>query len=300
MISIVILYALCASTFTICKALLEYVKPFFFIAVRMLVAGGLLLAYSFWKDRNCFIIKKRDWLLFGQIILFHVYFAYILDLWSLQYITSSKSSFLYNLSPFMAALFSYFYFSEKMTTKKWLGLLIGFCGFLPEMIIKASSSSLSATLFLSFPELVLLIAVTSAVYGWITLRKLVKDGGYSPVMVNGIGMVGGGLLALLTSYIVEGWQASPIFDFWPFVKLTALIILVCNIIFYNFYGYLLTKYTATFLSFAGFITPLFAALFGWLFLGELVNWTFFLSFIVVCIGLYIFYQEELRQGYNVQ
>lgn len=299
MILIVFLYALCASTFTICKALLDYVKPFFFIGIRMLVAGGLLLAYSYWKNRSVFSIAKKDRWLFAQIILFHVYFAYILDLWSLQYITSSKSSFLYNLSPFLAALFSYFYFSEKMTIKKWIGLLIGFSGFLPEMLLKGTSASLNDSFFLSIPELVLLGAVTSGVYGWITLRKLVKDGEYSPTMVNGIGMVGGGILALVTSFFVEGWAVSPIFEFWPFVKLTALIIVVGNILFYNFYGFLLRRYTATFLSFAGFTTPLFAALFGWLFLGELVNWTFFLSIFVVCIGLYIFYQEELKQGYSI-
>jgi drug/metabolite transporter (DMT)-like permease len=299
MILIVFLYALCASTFTICKALLDYVKPIFFIGIRMLVAGAILLAYSYWKNKAVFTIHKKDRWLFTQIVLFHVYFAYILDLWSLQYITSSKSSFLYNLSPFLAALFSYFYFSEKMTAKKWLGLLIGFSGFLPEMLLKGSSGSIMGGSLLSLPEIVLLVAVTSGVYGWITLRKLVKDGDYSPIMVNGIGMVGGGILALITSFWVEGWAVSPIFDFWPFAKLTALIIVVGNILFYNFYGFLLTRYTATFLSFAGFTTPIFAALFGWLFLGEVVSWTFFISIFVVFIGLYIFYQEELKQGYSV-
>ncbi len=297
MILIVFLYALCASTFTICKALLEYVKPFFFIGIRMLVAGGILLAYSYWKNRSVFTIQKKDRWLFAQIIVFHVYFAYILDLWSLQYITSSKSSFLYNVSPFLAALFSYFYFSEKMTIKKWLGLLIGFSGFLPEMLLKGSS--IEGSYWLSFPEIVLLGAVVSGVYGWITLRKLVKDGDYSPMMVNGVGMVGGGILALITSLFVEGWTVSPVFAFWPFIQLTTLIIIVGNLLFYNFYGYLLTRYTATFLSFAGFTTPLFAALFGWFFLGEAVEWTFFASLFVVFIGLYIFYQEELKQGYSV-
>jgi drug/metabolite transporter (DMT)-like permease len=249
------------------------------------------------KDKRAFFVHKKDRMLFFQIILFHVYFAYMLDLWSLQYLTSFKSSFLYNLSPFFAAIFSYFYFAEKMTSRKWLGLGIGFCGFLPEIVSNLSVHTASS--LISLPEIVMLFAVGSAVYGWIMLRKLVKDGEYSPIMVNGVGMVGGGILALITSYFVEGWAISPIMQFWPFVRLTALIILVANILFYNFYGYLLTRYTATFLSFAGFTTPLFAALFGWLFLGEMVSWTFFLSLFVVFIGLYIFYQEELKQGYTL-
>ena len=292
------LYALCASTFTICKALLEFVKPMFLVGVRMFAAGVLLLGYAYLKDKKVFHIQKKDRLLFLQIILFHVYFAYVLDLWSLQYLTSFKSSFLYNLSPFLAAIFSYFYFAETMTLKKWVGLIIGFCGFLPEII--ANFSLKNSAGFISLPEIALLIGVASAVYGWIMLRKLVKDGEYSPVVVNGIGMVGGGILALITSFFIEGWSVSPVTQFWPFVKLTFLIIIVANILFYNFYGYLLTRYTATFLSFAGFTTPLFAALFGWLFLGEKVHWSFFLSLMVVFIGLYIFYQEELKQGYSLR
>ena len=297
MFSIVLLYAVCASTFTICKALLAYVKPLFLVGVRMLVAGMLLLGYSYFQDKRTFFIHRKDRLLFFQIILFHVYFAYILDLWSLQYLTSFKSSFLYNFSPFLAALFSYFCFSEKMTLKKWLGLGIGFCGFAPEIIANIDMSSFSSATLL--PEFIMLFAVGSAVYGWVTMRKLVKDGEYSPIMVNGIGMVGGGILALLTSYFIEGWTVSPVTDFWPFVRLTALIILLANIIFYNFYGYLLKHYTATFLAFAGFTTPFFAALFGWLFLGERVSVSFFMSLVVVCIGLYIFYHEELKQGYMI-
>lgn len=297
MLLIVFLYALCASTFTICKALLAYAKPFFFIAVRMLIAGSVLTAYSLWKEGSVFIIKKSDRWLFFQIIIFHIYLAYVLDLWSLQYMSSCQSSFLYNLSPFIAALFSYFFFSEKMTMKKWLGLLIGFAGFLPEMFFKSSYNYYN--FWPSLAEIVLLGAVISGVYGWITMRKLVKDGAYSPLMVNGIGMIGGGFLALLTSLIVEGWSVNPVFDFWPFVQLTTLIIIVGNILFYNFYGYLLTKYTATFLSFAGFMTPFFAALFGWFFLGEVITWTFFVSLAFVSCGLYLFYQEELKQGYSL-
>ena len=297
MFSIVLLYAVCASTFTICKALLAYVKPFFLVGVRMLIAGMLLLGYSYFQDKRTFWIHKKDRLLFVYIILFHVYFAYVLDLWSLQYLTSFKSSFLYNFSPFLAALFSYFCFAETMTLKKWVGLGIGFCGFIPEIIANFDRNTFSSATFL--PELVMLFAVSSAVYGWVTMRKLVKDGEYSPIMVNGVGMVGGGILALLTSYFLEGWQPSPIFEFWPFVRLTALIILLANIVFYNFYGYLLKQYTATFLAFAGFTTPFFAALFGWLFLGEQVSATFFLSLIVVCFGLSIFYHEELKQGYTI-
>lgn len=268
-----------------------YAKPFFVVGVRMVIAGLLLYCYHLWSTKQWRCIAKKDIFLFVQIILFHVYFAYILDLWSLQYLTSSQSSFIYNVSPFIAALLSYFCFSEKMTWKKWLGLSIGFVGLLPEMI-STSKAHVAAV-----PVVALLCGVGSAAYGWILMRTLVKERGYSPIIVNGIGMLGGGVLALITSIGFDGWSGTLVSNLWMFVQLITLIIIVANLIFYNFYGYLLKKYTATFLSFAGLTCPLFAALFGWLFLGETVNYTFFVSLIVVSCGLYLFYQEELRQGY---
>ena len=80
----------------------------------------------------------------------------------------------------------------------------------------------------------------------------------------------------------------------PFVECTIALIIISNFICYNLYGFLLKRFSATFLSFAGFITPLFSAFFGWFYLGELVPATFYASATVVFAGLFIFYQEELQ------
>jgi drug/metabolite transporter (DMT)-like permease len=84
------------------------------------------------------------------------------------------------------------------------------------------------------------------------------------------------------------------------IGLLGSMILIANIIFYNLYGYLLKKYTATFLSFVGFVTPLFAAFFEWFFFGTMVPHEFFLTVCIVGAGIFIFYQEELKQGYIVR
>jgi len=60
---------------------------------------------------------------------------------------------------------------------------------------------------------------------------------------------------------------------------------------------LLKRFTATFLSFMGLLSPIFASFTGWLFLGELPSWQIFLSTGIVSIGLWIIYRAELKQGY---
>ncbi len=297
---------LIASTFTIGKLALQYVQPIFFISVRMLVGGSLLLGFLYFFRRSDLKIYKKNVWDFGAIVLFHIFFAFVAEFWALQYLSSSKVCLFYNLSPFISAVFSYFWFAEHMTKRKLFGLFLGFCGFIPVIVASGvSDSSSNAFWFFSWPELAMLISVVSACYGWIVVRKLGRQG-YSMLAINGIGMLGGGLLAFFTSLVIEGMPAfrvishSAMRDFFACAGYAALLILLANVVFYNLYGYLLRRYTATFLSFAGFLTPVFAALYGWLLLGESVGWSFFLTIILVFCGLFIFYQEELRQGYIVR
>ncbi len=299
MILIAVLYALCAATFTISKKTLLYTQPIFYVGVRMMLAGIVILTSYKAVHSTRYLIQslRRDWWLFAQIILFHIYIAYVTDLWSLQYITSIESAVIFSLSPFAAALFSYLWFRERMTSKKWIGLLLGF-GSIGPIIYDAWQKGMKTSGIL--PVTAVLVSVLSSAYGWVLMRELVKDRGHSPLSVNGLGMIGGGILAFVTSVCTEPWIPSPVTQWWPFLALTLLIILVANIGFKNLYGYLLTRYTATFISFAGFTCPFFATLFGWLFLGEPITWDVLYAVAVVTTGLTLFYQEELRQGYIKQ
>jgi len=153
--------------------------------------------------------------------------------------------------------------------------------------------------FLSLPELAVMVAAVASSYGWILLRKLVTDKGYASFTANGYSMVVGGLLALIHSRLVEPWDPVPVTEVAPFITCTLVLIVVSNVFAYNMYGWLLRRFTATFMSFAGFSTPLITALFGWLFLDEVITRAFFISAAVVFAGLLIFYQEELRHGVRV-
>ena len=113
-------------------------------------------------------------------------------------------------------------------------------------------------------------------------------------MANSLGMLIGGVMALVHSLMVENWNPIPVTEFIPFLECAIALLIISNIICYNLYGSLLKRFSATFMSFAGFTTPLFTALFGWFFLGETVSLLSFFSGIVVFAGLTVFYQDELR------
>ena len=110
-------------------------------------------------------------------------------------------------------------------------------------------------------------------------------------------MLLGGILSLGTSYFFETWPSiTSLSHNVPFIRSLFLLILIGNIICYNLYGKLLHCYSATILSFFGCITPLFGVLFGWLWLGETVSPWFYVTALLASVGLYIFYQEDLKEG----
>jgi len=308
MILVFMLYLLFASTFTIGKAALAYVSPFLFTGIRMVLAGSMLLSYAYFSSRKKNIFSRRDLLLFAQIIVFHIFCSYTLEFWALGYVTSAKACLLYNLSPFITALFSFFLFAEQLRFRQISGLIVGFLGFIPILIAQTPLEQITWHIgFLSWPEIALIFSVTSSAYGWMIMKKLVARG-YSFIFINGIGMAGGGVLALGLSCIIEGFPAlkqAPVVIPWladsygVFIENLAMlgmytftIILIANIIGYNLYAHLLSKYSATFLSFAGFVTPLFAALLGWIFLGEIVTWHFFATIVFVICGLCLFHEKQ--------
>lgn len=287
-----------STSFTLGKATLQYSPPLFLTGVRMVLAGIILLGFLFFWQREHFKLKKHH--LFPLLLLgvTSVYLANAFEFWGLQYLSAAKACLIYSLSPFLSALFSYFEFKERMTGKKLLGLLVGFAGFSPVLLSKSNVRDLlGGVSFLSWAEIALIIATITSVYGWILLRKLGKEEGMSPLLANGSSMMIGGILALIHSSIVETWNPLPVKQFFPFFQGVFLMIIISNCICYNLYGYLLKRFTATFLSFAGLLTPLFAAFFGWLILGEKVGSSFFLSVAVISFGLWLVYSEELKLGY---
>ena len=296
MIQVFFLYAICAITFTLSKAALSYSAPFFYVAIRMLVASVVLLIFAeLSKDKskkiiytNTTQINKRTLFLFIQITLFHMSIPYLAEMWALTRITSTESALLYNLSPFIAAFFSYVWFSERLSKRQIIGLIIGMSATIPLMWQNYACSLqtiLSGNIIAIFA---VLVAVISSAYAWILVKDLLQKN-YSIFFINGIAMLGSGIIALVVSLCSHEWaHGVPVSAWIPFITLTLAIIVVANIIFYNWYGILLKKYSATLLAFAGILTPIFTNIFGTFFLNECFVWTNVLAFILLSIGLILF------------
>jgi len=300
MIFVIILYVLMSFTFIFGKAALSYCEPIFFTGVRMFLAGAILIIYYYFHHPQKFkeyvqLQYIRFWLV---LAVFNIYLTNVLDFWGLKTLSAAKTSFILSLSPFFAVLFSYIIFGERMTMRKLIGLAIGFIGFIPILLHRTQAEELLGGIsFLSWAELSVLGAAIASALGWNIMRHSIHRKAYPLVLSNAISMLIGSLMVFPTSLVLEQWHPIPVTNYTKFVVYILIVVFISNIMTYNLYALLLKRYTATFLSLAGFMTPLFAALIGWIFLGEIVGWHFFVSTLIVFCGLFIFYQEELRLGY---
>ena len=295
---VILLYATWSSVFSIGKWTLQFTSPLFLTSTRMLFAGVLLLGYLFLFKREALKVNKKQFLSLLLLAIFSIYLANAFEFWGLKYLSAAKTCFIYSLSPFFAALFSYFHFGEKMTSRKWLGMLIGVIGIFPVLYLQTDQEGLMGGMgFISWPAFAIMGAALCSIYGWVLLRLSVKEQDVSPFMANGSSMILGGIFALIHSMMVESWQPFPIASAAPFAQGLLAMTFISNIICYNFYGMLLKRFTATFLSFMGLLSPIFASLNSWLLLGESPSWVIFLSTGIVSIGLWLVYHAELKQGY---
>ena len=189
-------------------------------------------------------------------------------------------------------LFHIFSSQKGLVKKKWIALAVGFVGFIPIIAQDIDTSSISGIFSASITDLVFFSSVVTYSLGWIFMRKMVQDG-FSPLFINGVAMFATGLICFLISfldgsfYTVTSWKAVACYE--------GAIILIGSVFCYNMFGYLLKRYTATFITLTGLTLPVFTAIFGYVFLNEKITWHFFISFVILLISMYMFYKEELRE-----
>jgi len=291
MILVVILQALIGLSFTIGKVSLSHGSPCFIIATRMLI-GGIALLFSHSLQQGAFIIPHRSvWKACLPYALSGVFGFPLLRAWGLQSVPSAKAAIFFALVPLSTALIAYLIQGERLSMTQVGGLLLGCCGIIPLVTRDGSIGSLLSSF--SFPELSIICSVILLSASAIIMQMLVRDHGHTPLIANGISMLIGGALALSSSCITE-----PLWIHGNGLTLALLIgaqVIISNIICANIQAFLLTRYSATIMSLASFISPIMTIIYGVVFLQENVTWHLFFALSMIAIGLFCYHADHLRQ-----
>ncbi len=295
---VLVMQALFALTFPIGKRGLEYADPLFLTGLRMVIAGLVMLAYFWWDRRR----EKTQVLLppltleaiflFCKTSFFYVYLAFVPEFWALQSMSSFKSNLLWLGFPLVSAVLSFYLLGERLSVLQRVGLLVACVGMIPVLLVSEQAGAARDMICFSWPEFMMMVAVVSTAYAWFLIKRLLERG-YPLVLINGITMLIGGLLCFGTE-IIAPMRVPAYSSLLDALVYAIALVVIANIIAYQLYGYLLQTYSITFLSLSGFLCPVFGALISVCFLQEPLYVEYLISFILIVIGMALFYRDELR------
>ena len=297
MVTVFLGFALLASAMIANKVALVHIPTILFVAIRMLGAGCLLIAYYWGKTHRIkWSYFKYDLPVLLSISVFTTLIPSIFKAYALKHMIAAKFSLLGSIDPFITALYSYILWQERLDFKKIVGMLLGFVGVIIMLgTTAAQESSLYVFNMLSYPELAAVAAPLLGRIGWMLVQKLVRADRYTPAEINGITMASSGFAALLLSYPTESWQIHWGTQWFGVAIALLYTIIVGNIIALTMYATFLKHYSATFISLAGFSVNFFVAIYGWMLLGEIPPYNFFIAALIMLAGLMVFYSTEMKR-----
>ena len=299
MILICLLNFLYSTIFVIGKFALKISQPIFLTAIRMIGAG--IISYGihrfFHRSPQFRLLTKNDWIVLFVMAFFNVYMTNAGEFWSLQYLSAGKTAFIYNFSPFFALIFSAMLFSEKVTTKKLLGMSIGFIALIPILLGKEDIVDTTYHFFgyISIAEIVMVGAAMATSLGWVIMEHFVKKNKFTTYFLNGSSMFLGGIMCLVHSCLFESRPFITDDRYSNFAFYAIIIMLIQNVGAYNLHTYLLKYYSATWLTLSSFTMPLLTIFISYIVLGEPLTISFFICSALVALGLFIFCLDDLQE-----
>ncbi len=256
------------------KGVIPHTTPFFLAGVRLVPAGFLVLIFTLIQGKP----QPQGWKAWFWIGLFALVDGALFQGFlaaGLARTGAGLGSVMIDSQPLVVAVLSLWLFQDRIGLWGWLGLAVGILGIsligLPDAWIlggfNLDSVELSlSNLFHNGAWLMLLAALSMAV-GTVLVRWVCKH--VDPVVGTGWHMILGGLPLFALSAGLESQQ-------WQNIDLAGWTALSYSTVFgtaiaYGVFFYLASSGSLTSLSSLTFLTPVFALLFGNLFLGEVLS-----------------------------
>ncbi|HIK39437.1 EamA family transporter [Thermoleptolyngbya sp. M55_K2018_002] len=282
------------------KGVIPQTTPLFMAGVRVLPAGLLILLAAAGMGRS----QPKGWKAWGWIALFGLVDAALFQGFLAEGLVRTGAglgSVMIDSQPLAVALMARFLFGERVGGFGWLGLLFGVVGIsllgLPEGVIQSAlhgnfspnlGASLLNDLFQNGQWLMLMAALSMAV-GTVMMGYVSRYA--DPVAATGWHMVLGGLPLFALSALGETnqWQQLGWTD-WMAMSYSTIF---GSAIAYGLFFYFAASGNLTSLSSLTFLTPVFALLFGNLFLSEVLNPVQWVGVGLTLVSIYLINQREV-------
>ncbi len=248
-----------------------------FAGLRFAFCGIVICVYAFIKDKHSYEPLKKHYrsvLLSGFFaIILHYAFTYI----GLTMTDGSKTAILKQLGAIFYVCFSSLFFpDDKITFKKVVGLLLGMCG-----IVAINLNSSGITFHIG--DLLIVGASFCTVFSNVISKKVFRY--IEPIVSTGISQLFGGFVLLTVGVLLGGNLTTGIPKTAP-QGIVFGVILTASVFSYCLWYLNVQKENLSTLFIIKFAEPIFAAVFGWLLLGEdIFNLNYIAAFVLICAGI---------------
>ncbi|PVH31673.1 hypothetical protein PAHAL_9G207600 [Panicum hallii] len=248
------------------KGVIPRTGPFFVAALRLLPAGALLVAFAAARGRK----QPSGWEAWLAVAAFGLIDAACFQGFlaeGLQKTSAGLGSVIIDSQPLTVAVLASLLFGESIGAIGVGGLVLGVVGLLL-LEVPALSVDGNDTAIWGSGEWLMFLSAQSMAVGTIMVRWVSK---YSdPIMATGWHMIIGGLPLLVISVLNHDPALSGhIQDLtWSDILALGYTSIFGSAVSYGVYFYNATRGSLTTLSSLTFLTPMFASIFGYLYLGE--------------------------------
>lgn len=247
---------------------------------------GLAVILFIMKSSYNFEGKFKSSLILGVINSGLPFFMYCL---AARWLPAGYSAVLNATTPLMGALIGFAFFSEKLTARKWGGVVLGLVGI---MIITTIGESQSTGETLAGVIACLVATGCYGVAGFLTRRWISNKGGLDPKIVAFGSQIGATLFLL--PFFIWSTTTGPSIN-WLQGNVWASVVavgLICTAFAYILYFRLIADIGPLRSLTVTFLIPPFAVLWGYLALGETINEGFIIGAFIVCVSVWLVVSPE--------
>lgn len=267
------------------KQVLPKTGPFFVSAFRLIPSGLLLVAFAASRGRSL-PSGLAAWLSISLFALVDAacFQGFLAE--GLQRTSAGLGSVIIDSQPLTVAILAALFFGESIGLIGVAGLVLGVIGLLllevPALAFDENNIS-----FWDNGELWMLLAAQSMAVGTVMVRWVSK---YSdPIMATGWHMVIGGFPLVILSILNHDPALNGSLKELTTTDISALVYtsIFGSAVSYGVYFYNATRGSLTKLSSLTFLTPMFASLFGFLYLNETFSSVQLVGAFVTVVGIYM-------------
>jgi len=278
----IVFILLWSSAFITTKPIVDYSDPFAALCFRFLIVALGFYFFSLFSQKKILFVTKNILSSISTGILFHgfylggVFYSISIGL------PAGIAALIVTLQPVLTNALAGPILNEKITWRKWLGILLGFVG---------AALVIGFDIGKSLPSLgiiAVIISLFAVTFATLWQKKISNN---LPLSVSNMYQAIGGFLFHLTIIIF--------FIQKPFITFsTTFIIAISHQIFLVSFGaftilmFLIKKNSASKTVSVFFLIPPTSAIMAWIFLGENLNMIDIFGFIIATLGVYIATREK--------